>query len=53
LSFLIAAGIAVLAGLLVTVQLRARGGQEDTDVHQPSSGAIPAPVLAECQLRNC
>jgi EmrB/QacA subfamily drug resistance transporter len=53
LSFLIAAGIILLAVVLVWVQLRPRGTPHDADVHQPSGDAIPAPVLAECQLRNC
>jgi EmrB/QacA subfamily drug resistance transporter len=53
LSFLIAAGITLGAALLVLVQLRPRGSAHDADVHQPSGDAIPAPVLAECQLRNC
>jgi EmrB/QacA subfamily drug resistance transporter len=53
LSFLIAAGIMLVAVLLVSVQLRPRDSAHDADVHQPSGGAVPAPVLAECQLRNC
>jgi EmrB/QacA subfamily drug resistance transporter len=53
LSFLIAAGIILGAALLVLVQLRPRGSPDDADVHQPSGGTVPAPVLAECQLRKC
>jgi EmrB/QacA subfamily drug resistance transporter len=53
LSFLISTGIVVVAAILVTVQLRPRGAPQDAEVHQPSSGAVPAPVLAECQLRKC
>jgi hypothetical protein len=48
-----AIGIILAAALLVSVQLRPRGSADDRDVHQPSGDAIPAPVLAECQLRNC
>jgi EmrB/QacA subfamily drug resistance transporter len=53
LSFLIAAGIMALAGIIVTVQMRPRGAQRDPDLHQASPGAPPAVSLAECQLRNC
>jgi hypothetical protein len=53
LSFLIAAGLILGAALLVLVQLRPRGSPDDADVHQPSAGTVPAPVLAECQLRKC
>jgi len=53
LSFLIAAGIIVAAALLVAVQLRPRGGPDDADIHRPSRDQIPAPALAECQLRKC
>jgi EmrB/QacA subfamily drug resistance transporter len=53
LSFLISTGIVVVAAILVTVQLRPRGAPQDAEVHQPSGGAVPAPVLAECQLRKC
>ncbi len=53
LSFLISAGIILWAVLLVSVQLRSRGGPHDADIHQPSRDAIPAPALAECQLRKC
>jgi MFS family permease len=53
LSFLIATGIILAGVLLVSVQLRPRDSVHDADVDQPSGDAIPAPVLAECQLRNC
>jgi EmrB/QacA subfamily drug resistance transporter len=53
LSFLISTGIVVVAAILVTAQLRPRGAPQDAEVHQPSGGAVPAPVLAECQLRKC
>jgi hypothetical protein len=47
------AGFILLAVLLVLIQLRPRGGARDPDVHRPSGGAVPAPALAECQLRKC
>jgi EmrB/QacA subfamily drug resistance transporter len=53
LSFLISAGLMVAAAAIVAVQLRPRGGPHEADVHQPSGGAVPAPVIAECQLRTC
>jgi EmrB/QacA subfamily drug resistance transporter len=53
LSFLISTGIIVLAALLVAVQLRQKGGPHDAEIHQPHPAAIPAPALAECQLRRC
>jgi MFS family permease len=53
LSFLISAGIILLAAILVAVQMRARGRPEDADVHKPAPNATPVPVLAECQLRKC
>ncbi|HTX27296.1 MAG TPA: MFS transporter [Streptosporangiaceae bacterium] len=53
LSFLIATGIIVLAAALVAVQLRPKGSPHDTELHQPLASAIPAPALAECQLRRC
>ena len=53
LSFLVATGLIVVAALLVTVQLRPRGVPDEADIHQPSGGVIPAPILAECQLRKC
>jgi MFS family permease len=53
LSFLISAGIIVVAAVLVTIQLRPTGSPHDPEVHQPSGGAVPAPVIAECQLRKC
>jgi EmrB/QacA subfamily drug resistance transporter len=53
LSFLIGVGIMVLAGIVVTVQMRPRGGRRDPDLHQASADATPAVSLAECQLRNC
>jgi EmrB/QacA subfamily drug resistance transporter len=53
LSFLVAAGIMVLAGIIVAVQMRPRGVQRDPALHQASPGDTPAVSLAECQLRNC
>jgi len=53
LSFLISTGIIAFAAILVTVQLRPRGSPDDTEIHQSSGGTVPAPVLAECQLRKC
>jgi EmrB/QacA subfamily drug resistance transporter len=53
LSFLISAGIILVAAVLVTIQLRPKGSPHDAEVHQPSGGAVPAPVIAECQLRKC
>jgi EmrB/QacA subfamily drug resistance transporter len=52
LSFLIAAGIMVLAGVIVSVQMRPREGQRHPVVHQASEGT-PPPSLAETQLRKC
>jgi hypothetical protein len=37
----------------VAIQLRPKGSPHDAEVHQPSGGAVPAPVIAECQLRKC
>jgi EmrB/QacA subfamily drug resistance transporter len=53
LSFLISAGIVAVAALLVSVQLRPRGGPQDADVHQSYPAGVPAPSLAESQLRRC
>src|SRR5580692_7147117 len=53
LSFLIATGIALLAALLVAIQLRSRDCQEELD-RQKAGQAGHAPVPpAETQLRKC
>jgi len=51
LSFLISAGIIVLAALLVTVQMHPRR-ERVASLHQKSDGT-PAVTLAESQLRKC
>ncbi len=53
LSFLISTGIVAAAAVLVAVEMRPKDTAPDTDVHQPARAGVPAPVLAECQLRNC
>jgi EmrB/QacA subfamily drug resistance transporter len=53
LSFLISAGLIAVAALLVVILLRRRGTPEDADIHQPARGAVPVPLLTECQLRRC
>jgi hypothetical protein len=40
-------------GRLVAVQMRPKDAAPDADVHRPARAGVPAPVLAECQLRNC
>ncbi len=50
LSFLIATGFAVLAGVLVAVQLRSRDCQQEL-ARQQTAGATAPP--AEAQLRKC
>jgi EmrB/QacA subfamily drug resistance transporter len=53
LSFLIATGIAVLAAILVAVQLRSRACQQELNRQRTAAGG-PAPVpAAEAQLRKC
>ncbi len=52
LSFQIAAGVIVLAGLLVAIQMRPRA-KRDPRLHEPAAGGTPQVTLAECQLRNC
>jgi EmrB/QacA subfamily drug resistance transporter len=52
LSFLIATGVALLAGVIVTVQMRPRDGQRHPRLHQVSDGTPPV-SLAESQLRKC
>jgi EmrB/QacA subfamily drug resistance transporter len=47
LSFLLAAIIALAAGVLVAVQLRARAGGQDPEATAPSDGTHPAPAPAE------
>lgn len=53
LSFLISTGIVAAAAVLVAVEMRPKDTAPDADVHQPARAGVPAPVLAECQLRNC
>ena len=53
LSFLISTGIVAAAAVLVAVVMRPKDTAPDADVHQPARAGVPAPVLAECQLRNC
>jgi hypothetical protein len=54
LSFLIAAAIMLLAGLIVALQMRPRGNVRHPVLHQPAAANTPLPVqLAETQLRNC
>ena len=52
LTFLIAAGIILLAAIAVAVQLHPRV-HHDANLHQPSPGGAPAVSPAESQLRNC
>jgi EmrB/QacA subfamily drug resistance transporter len=52
LSFLIATGISVLAGLLVAVLMRPRAAR-DPVLHEAAAAGAPSPALAECQLRKC
>jgi MFS family permease len=53
LSFLIGAGIMLVAGIIVSVQMRPRAGHRHPDLHQGSRSDTPAVSLAECQLRHC
>lgn len=53
LSFLIAGGIAVLAGVLVAVQLRSRECQEELARQNSAAQGGPAVPPAEAQLRKC
>jgi EmrB/QacA subfamily drug resistance transporter len=52
LSFLVAAGIAVLATVLVTWRLGSRDCQQELARQQPAPGTPPA-TPAEAQLRKC
>ena len=52
LSFLIATGFAVLAGVLVAVQLSSRSCQQELTSKQEQPDAAPGTV-AEAQLRKC
>jgi MFS family permease len=53
LSFLIAAGLAALAAIVVAVQLRSRACQQELIRQQPAQGRVPPVPLAETQLRKC
>lgn len=53
LSFLIATGMAVLAAVIVTVQLRSRTCQQELTRQQPAQGPVPPVPLPETQLRKC
>jgi EmrB/QacA subfamily drug resistance transporter len=53
LSFLIAAGFIVIAGILVGLLMRPRRGPVDPDLHQVTRDGPPVATLAESQLRNC
>jgi EmrB/QacA subfamily drug resistance transporter len=52
LSFLIAAGITVLAGLAVAVLMRPRAAR-DPLLHEAAAAGPPPVALAESQLRKC
>jgi MFS family permease len=52
LSFLIGTGIAVLAIVVVAVQVRSKQCQDELARHQPAAGAPPHPTEAESQLRK-
>jgi hypothetical protein len=43
----------LIAGVIVTLQMRPRSGRRDPTLHQASRGDAPDVSLAECQLRNC
>jgi EmrB/QacA subfamily drug resistance transporter len=51
LSFLISAGIIVLAGLLVAALMHPRA-ERDPRLHEAAAAASPAVTVAECQLRR-
>jgi MFS family permease len=52
LSFLIAAVIMVLAGLIVAIQMHPRAAR-DAGLHEPAPAGPPPATLAESQLRQC
>jgi MFS family permease len=52
LSFLIAAGVTVLAALLVSIQMRPGRGERHPVLHEATPG-VPPVSLAETQLRRC
>jgi hypothetical protein len=53
LSFLIAAGLAVLAGVVVTMELRSRDCQQELAGQQAADGSDRPVPAAEAQLRKC
>jgi EmrB/QacA subfamily drug resistance transporter len=53
LAFLIAAGLMLLAGVIVAAAMRPRRGARDPGLHQASRNGTPAVSLAESQLRKC
>jgi MFS family permease len=53
LSFLIAAGLAVLAAVIVAVQLRSRACQQELTRQNPDQGRVPPVPVPETQLRKC
>ncbi len=53
LSFLIAGGLAVLAGLVVTIELRSRDCQQELARQQAADGGQRLVPAAEAQLRKC
>ena len=53
LSFLIAAGLAVLAGVVVTIELRSRDCQQELARQQAADGSERPVPAAEAQLRKC
>jgi predicted MFS family arabinose efflux permease len=52
LSFLIAAVLALLAGVIVAVQLSSRAGQQELASQREQPDVTPG-VAAEAQLRKC
>ena len=53
LSFLIAGGLAVLAGLVVAIELRSRDCQQELARQQAADGGQRPVPAAEAQLRKC
>jgi sugar phosphate permease len=53
LSFYIAAGIIVLAAVIVVLLMRPRPDSREPGLHEASREGAPAPTVAECQLRKC
>ena len=53
LSFLLAGGLAVLAGVVVTVELRSRDCQQELARQQAADGSERPVPAAEAQLRKC